>query len=209
MSSKIKNFSRVISLVFFSLLISLIFCEMILRVKHHIIPNYDIEMWKYAKFLKIKSENKKIGHTHRKNKSAILQKIEIKTNSLGQRDVYIDNELLKNYERSFLFLGSSIILGWGVENSETLSNQLNKISNKNNKPFYDLISKFKEKTGCPVLVNTSFNVRGEPIVNTPKDAFNCFMGTELDYLIIGNCVLDKTKQDLNLKKDYTKEFELD
>ena len=50
---------------------------------------------------------------------------------------------------------------------------------KNNNRYYDLISKFKEKTGCPVIVNTSFNVRGEPIVNTPTDAFNCFMGTEL------------------------------
>jgi carbamoyltransferase len=82
--------------------------------------------------------------------------------------------------------------------------------NKNtNKRYYDLILKFKEKTGCPVLVNTSFNVRGEPIVNTPTDAFNCFMGTELDYLVIGNCILDKTKQDPNLKKDYSNEFELD
>ena len=82
--------------------------------------------------------------------------------------------------------------------------------NKNtNERYYDLILKFKEKTGCPVLVNTSFNVRGEPIVNTPTDAFNCFMGTELDYLVIGNCILDKTKQDPNLKRDYTKEFELD
>ena len=82
--------------------------------------------------------------------------------------------------------------------------------NKNtNKRYYDLISKFKEKTGCPVIVNTSFNVRGEPIVNTPTDAFNCFMGTELDYLVIGDCILDKNKQDQNLKKDYTKEFELD
>ncbi|MDC3114662.1 carbamoyltransferase [Candidatus Pelagibacter sp.] len=82
--------------------------------------------------------------------------------------------------------------------------------NKNtNKHYHDLISKFKEKTGCPVLVNTSFNVRGEPIVNSPTDAFNCFMGTELDYLVIGNCILDKRKQNPNLKKDYTKEFELD
>ena len=82
--------------------------------------------------------------------------------------------------------------------------------NKNtNKPYYDLISKFKEKTGCPVIINTSFNVRGEPIVNTPTDAFNCFMGTELDYLVIGNCILDKKKQNLELKKDYSKEFELD
>ncbi len=83
------------------------------------------------------------------------------------------------------------------------------VSEKTNKRYYDLISKFKEKTNCPVIVNTSFNVRGEPIVNSPTDAFNCFMGTELDYLVIGNCILDKTKQDPNLKKDYTKEFELD
>ena len=78
-----------------------------------------------------------------------------------------------------------------------------------NSRYYDLISKFKNKTGCPVIVNTSFNVRGEPIVCSPTDAFNCFMGTELDYLVIGNCILNKTKQNPNLKKDYTKEFELD
>ncbi len=83
------------------------------------------------------------------------------------------------------------------------------VTRNTNNRYYDLISKFKEKTGCPVIVNTSFNVRGEPIVNTPTDAFNCFMGTELDYLVIGDCILDKTKQDPKLKKDYTKEFELD
>ena len=78
-----------------------------------------------------------------------------------------------------------------------------------NKRYYDLISKFKKKTGCPVLVNTSFNVRGEPIVNTPIDAFNCLMGTELDYLVIGNCIIDKKKQNPNLKKNYSNEFEPD
>ena len=78
-----------------------------------------------------------------------------------------------------------------------------------NKRYYDLISKFKEKTSCPVVVNTSFNVRGEPIVNTPSDAFNCFMGTELDYLVIGNCILNKLKQNPRLKKDYKKGFILD
>ncbi len=83
------------------------------------------------------------------------------------------------------------------------------VTKNTNSHYYDLICKFKEKTGCPVIVNTSFNVRGEPIVNTPIDAFNCFMGTELDYLVIGNCILDKSKQDHNLKKNYTKEFELD
>ncbi len=82
--------------------------------------------------------------------------------------------------------------------------------NKNtNKAFHDLISKFKERTGCPVIVNTSFNVRGEPIVNSPTDAFNCFMGTELDYLVIGNCMLDKKRQNPSLKKDYSSQFELD
>tara|TARA_B100000989_G_scaffold266694_1_gene220350 strand:+ start:149 stop:505 length:357 start_codon:yes stop_codon:yes gene_type:complete len=83
------------------------------------------------------------------------------------------------------------------------------VNEKNNKRYYDLISKFKEKTGCPVIVNTSFNVRGEPIVNTPTDAFNCFMGTELDLLVIGNFILDKKKQDSKFKKDYKSEFQLD
>ena len=89
------------------------------------------------------------------------------------------------------------------------SARIQTVSKKTNKSYYDLISKFKEKTGCPLLVNTSFNVRGEPIVNTPLDAFNCFMGTEMDYLVIGNCILDKTKQNPNLKKNYSKQFELD
>ncbi len=89
------------------------------------------------------------------------------------------------------------------------SARIQTVTKEINRPYYDLISKFKEKTGCPVIVNTSFNVRGEPIVNSPTDAFNCFMGTELDYLVIGNCILEKSKQNPKLKKDYTKEFELD
>jgi len=89
------------------------------------------------------------------------------------------------------------------------SARIQTVTKNTNKIYYDLISKFKEKTNCPVIVNTSFNVRGEPIVNSPTDAFNCFMGTELDYLIIGNCILDKRKQNSDFKKDYTKEFELD
>ena len=83
------------------------------------------------------------------------------------------------------------------------------VTKETNKRYYDLILKFKEKTGCPVLINTSFNVRGEPIVNSPIDAFNCFMGTGLDYLVIGNCILDKNKQNFNLKKNYKEKFELD
>ena len=89
------------------------------------------------------------------------------------------------------------------------SARIQTVTKETNNRYYDLISKFKEKTGCPVIVNTSFNVRGEPIVNTPTDAFNCFMGTELDYLVIGNCILDKNNQNTKLKKNYTKKFELD
>ena len=83
------------------------------------------------------------------------------------------------------------------------------VHQETNEKYFKLIKKFKKKTNCPILVNTSFNVRGEPIVNTPLDAFNCFMGTELDKLVIGNCYLEKKKQNSSFKKDYKKEFELD
>jgi carbamoyltransferase len=75
--------------------------------------------------------------------------------------------------------------------------------------FHRLLMQFKQLTGCPVLVNTSFNVRGEPIVCTPEDAFRCFMGNELDILVVGNCVLKKSEQNPALKRDYSSAFELD
>lgn len=81
---------------------------------------------------------------------------------------------------------------------------------KNTNPVYwALIEEFKRLTGCPVLVNTSFNVRGEPIVCTPEDSFHCFMGTGLDLLVVGNCVLWKSGQDGKLLNDYRHKFELD
>ncbi len=83
------------------------------------------------------------------------------------------------------------------------------VNEETNPKYYKLIKKFGELSGCPILVNTSFNVRGEPIVNTPIDAFNCFMGTELDKLVIGNFFLDKKQQNVELKKDYKSNFELD
>ena len=89
------------------------------------------------------------------------------------------------------------------------SARIQTVNKKNNPIYYNLISKFKEITGCPILVNTSFNVRGEPIVNTPTNAFDCFMGTELDKLVIGNCYLDKKEQSINFKKNYLHKFELD
>jgi carbamoyltransferase len=78
-----------------------------------------------------------------------------------------------------------------------------------NPRYHDLISRFKRMTGCPVIVNTSFNVRGEPIVGSPEDAFRCFMGTDIEALAIGNCFLDKAKQNPALKQNYENAFELD
>ena len=83
------------------------------------------------------------------------------------------------------------------------------VHEKTNPLYFKLIKKFNKITGCPILVNTSFNVRGEPMVNTPKDAFNCFMGTELDKLVIGNCLLEKEKQDIRLNNNYKSSFNLD
>ena len=72
--------------------------------------------------------------------------------------------------------------------------------------YHALISRFKELTGCPVLVNTSFNVRGEPIVYTPEDAFRCFMGSEIDLLVIGCCMLEKAGQSPQLMHNYATEL---
>ena len=78
-----------------------------------------------------------------------------------------------------------------------------------NPRYHAVISKFKEKTGCPLVVNTSFNVRGEPIICTPTDAFKCFMGTKMDMLAVGNYFLYKEQQDERLKESYEERYELD
>jgi carbamoyltransferase len=83
------------------------------------------------------------------------------------------------------------------------------VHRETNERYHRLISRFKELTGCPVLVNTSFNVRGEPIVCTPEDSFHCFMGTGIELLVVGNCVLRKEDQDRGLAKDYKYAYELD
>ena len=89
------------------------------------------------------------------------------------------------------------------------SARIQTVHKETNPKYHALITKFKEKTGCSVVVNTSFNVRGEPIVCTPEDAFRCFMGTELDVLVVGNCVLRKERQDKSLVEDYKEKYELD
>ena len=89
------------------------------------------------------------------------------------------------------------------------SARIQTVNFERNKLYYKLISEFKKKTGCPILINTSFNIRGEPIVCTPADAFKCFMGTEMDTLVIGNCFLKKDNQNKNLLTNYRNQFELD
>ena len=89
------------------------------------------------------------------------------------------------------------------------SARIQTVSKNRNPKYYKLLTEFNKKSGCPIVVNTSFNVRGEPIVNTPEDAFKCFMGTELDVLAIGNFYLEKEKQAKSLNIDYKKNFELD
>ncbi|MGJ0535221.1 carbamoyltransferase family protein [Methylocystis sp.] len=89
------------------------------------------------------------------------------------------------------------------------SARIQTVHQETNPRYHALLSAFKRMTACPVLVNTSFNVRGEPIVCTPEDAFGCFMGTEMDTLVIGDCYLRKDDQNASLKHDYKEKFELD
>ena len=89
------------------------------------------------------------------------------------------------------------------------SARIQTVHRETNPRYYALIDLFRERTGCPVIVNTSFNVRGEPIVGSPEDAFRCFMGTEVESLAMENCLLRKEDQDASLKRDYSHAFELD
>ncbi len=89
------------------------------------------------------------------------------------------------------------------------SARIQTVHRETNPLYWRLLEAFKQRTGCPVIVNTSFNVRGEPIVCTPTDAFRCFMGTEIERLVVGRCWLEKERQDPALQRDYKNRFELD
>jgi carbamoyltransferase len=90
------------------------------------------------------------------------------------------------------------------------SARIQSISKEGNYRYWNLINEFKKQTGYGIIVNTSFNVRGEPIVCTPDDAFRCFMRTEMDFLVIGNFLFDKSKQEkLNNDTNWKEEFKLD
>jgi carbamoyltransferase len=90
-----------------------------------------------------------------------------------------------------------------------MSARIQTVHKETNPRYHALLSAFKARTGCPVLVNTSFNVRSEPIVCTPEDAFRCFMGTDIDLLVAGNCVARKEDQDASRRVDYRRMFEPD
>jgi carbamoyltransferase len=90
------------------------------------------------------------------------------------------------------------------------SARLQTVKREDNPLYYDMIKAFEARTGCPVIINTSFNVRGEPIVLSPEHAFKCFMRTDMDYLVLGTFILDKKEQKaLEGDADWRKEFELD
>jgi carbamoyltransferase len=89
------------------------------------------------------------------------------------------------------------------------SARIQTVHKETNPKYHALIERFREKTGCSVVVNTSFNVRGEPIVCTPEDAFRCFMGTEIEMLVVGNSIMLKEEQDPNLSEKYEDKYELD
>ena len=90
------------------------------------------------------------------------------------------------------------------------SARLQTVHKETNPRYYKLIEQFEKETGCAVIINTSFNVRGEPIVCTPEDAYKCFMRTNIDYLVLGNYLLSKEEQKpLEKDNDWKKEFALD
>ena len=89
------------------------------------------------------------------------------------------------------------------------SARIQTVHRETNARYHALLRAFSQRTGCPVLVNTSFNVRGEPIACTPEDAWRCFVGTAIDSLAIGNCFLDKARQDSAVRHEYETSFELD
>ena len=122
-----------------------------------------------------------------------------------KKDKLIKNKINKKKLISIDNLRSVIPGVTHVDNSARIQT----VSSKSNKIFYDLISEFYKITKTPLLINTSFNIRGEPIVCSPEDAFKCLMGTELDFLVIENFIIEKKKQKSILHKNYKNQFKLD
>jgi carbamoyltransferase len=120
------------------------------------------------------------------------------------RELSPDDKALLGFEKLNM-ARSNIPAVTHVDNSARVQT----VHRNTNPRFYELVAQFKKMTGCPILVNTSFNVRGEPMVNTPEDAFRCFMATDIEGLAIGNCYLRKENQDHSLLVDYTSTIQPD
>lgn len=140
LNSNYKNYLINLLILIASVSIILVTLETFLRIKNHFIIDYDVEMWKYSKKLKIVDADHKINHTHKKNKSAKLQNVDIKINSIGMRGSEIDIENWNSAELKILFLGSSIMLGWGVNEEDVLNNVIENTANKDNKNWATLNS---------------------------------------------------------------------
>ena len=138
----------------------------------------------------------------------LCKKITFKLENLSEnsefQEIFNDNRINENYLIDENLIKKSNI---PAVTHVDYSARIQTVSEKNNPLYHKLLTKFKEKTNCPVLVNTSFNIRGEPIVHTPEDAFRCFMGTELDVLVVGNYYLKKDDQNQNLKSNYIEKFD--
>ena len=119
------------------------------------------------------------------------------------------NKLIKNKLNSNVLSNINNIDLYSKYYTYRQSARIQTVGKSQNLIFYELINEFYKITKTPILINTSFNIRGEPIVCSPHDAFKCFMGTNLDVLVIENYVLEKSKQNKKLVKDYKKEFSLD
>ena len=119
---------------------------------------------------------------------------------------------MKEEEKDFFGLNKLNVVRSDVPASTHIdySARIQSVNADDNPRYHQLIKKFEDKTGCPVIVNTSFNVRGEPIVQSPMDAYKCFMRTEMDYLALGDFLLDKQDQpEFMADMDWREEFELD
>ena len=122
----------------------------------------------------------------------------------ANRQIGVDENKLKGLEK-LKHIRSDIPAVTHVDYSARIQT----VSKRTNKKFHNLLKNFFKKTGCPMLVNTSFNIRGEPIVNSPYDAYKCFMGTNIEALVIGNCFLKKSSQSESNIRYYKNEYKLD
>ena len=145
------------------------------------------------------------------NRSAITRTNLKSAIDISYGNIYTENvQQIQNLEfNSYYDVSINTVYG-DNEFIYTTNREIQTVNEKNNPRYYKLINAFKQRTGCPTIVNTSFNVRGEPIVCSPQDAYRCFMRTEMDVLVLQNQILYKTDQPKKEKNEkWKQEFELD